>query len=58
MKILEHKQFGISFMTPFDVSVKQEQMYLMNLSKLNAFLWDQCSEAMQHKIEACQAFED
>jgi hypothetical protein len=58
IKVLENEQFRIEFKTLFNVYVKQEQTYQANLSKSYAFLWDQCSKAMQHKIESHQDFDD
>jgi hypothetical protein len=47
VKALESEQFRLEFKTLFAVYVKREQTYLMNMSKAYAFLWDQCSKAMQ-----------
>lgn len=57
IKALENEQFRLEFKTLFDVYVKREQTYQMNLSKAYAFLWDQCSKAMQQKIESRQDYE-
>jgi hypothetical protein len=57
VKALENEQFRLEFKILFDVYVKREQTYLMNMSKAYAFLWDQCSKAMQQKIELRQDYE-
>jgi hypothetical protein len=57
IKALENEHFRLKFKTLFDVYVKREQTYQMNLSKANGFLWDQCSNAMQQKIELQQDYE-
>jgi hypothetical protein len=58
IKNLETEQFRMEFKTLFDVYIKREQTYQTNLSKAYAFLWDQCSKAMQHKIESHQDYEE
>jgi hypothetical protein len=57
VKALENKRFRLELKTLFDVYVKREQTYLMDMSKAYAFLWDQCSKAMQQKIESRQDYE-
>ena len=57
LKALENEQFRIEFKTLFDVYIKREQTYQTNLTKAYAFLWDQCSKAMQQKIESREEYE-
>ena len=48
----------MEFKTLFDAYIKREQTYQTNLSKSYAFLWDQCSKAMQQKFESRQDYEN
>ena len=57
LKALENEQFRIEFKTLFDVYIKREQTYQTNLTKAYAFLWDQCSKAMQQKIKSREEYE-
>jgi hypothetical protein len=57
IKELETEQFKMEFKTLFDVYIRRENTYQMNLSKAYAFLWEHCTKAMQNKIESRQDFD-
>lgn len=48
----ENKQYEIEFKAEFDAFMKRKQSLETNKTKAYAFLWEQCSKAMQNKIEA------
>jgi hypothetical protein len=48
----ENKQFEIELKAEFDGFMKRKQRLETNMSKAYAFLWEQCSKAIQSKIKA------
>ena len=51
-RIVEDRQFEIEFKAKFDAYMKRQQALESNMTKAYAFMWSQCSRAMQNKIEA------
>ena len=46
----------MEFKAEFDLYTKRKQVYENNLTKAYALLWEQCSKAMQNKVEARKDF--
>ena len=55
-KSAEDRQFEMEFKAEFDLYTKRKQVYENNLTKAYALLWEQCSKAMQNKVEARKDF--
>ena len=55
-KSAEDRQFEMEFKAEFDLYTKRKQVHENNLTKACASLWEQCSKAMQNKVEAHKDF--
>ena len=56
-KTAEDCQFEMEFNAKFDLCTKRKQACENKLTKMHASVWEQCSKAMQNKVEAQKDFQ-
>jgi hypothetical protein len=56
LELVKTDSLKIEFKAKFDAYMKREQALETNMTKAYAFLWSQCSKAMQNKIEGRSEF--